>query len=119
MTSGDLSFPDRDVVAMHIDRVRRTLSIRTTGAWTDRALGAGALVIEGWTFLLQRRYDAQQKSWSEIPPGDEEPLKDLPDCEFGNEEIALRGFGKQSGQWVEVLVQGFRSAKYVVDDSKA
>jgi len=104
--SADLSFPDQDVVGMRIDRENSIAVLSMTGAWLNGPVGKGDLILSHWRALQQRRFASGKNLWLEIPHGSEEPLKDI--CEFiiDDDIICLRGFGKNSGEWIEMRFNG-------------
>ena len=102
-----LSFPDAQVESTDLDLQALPMALRLDRAWLNsepvRSVEAGALVITGWARLEVRAYEHKTGEWSKI---EFTPLRDI--CEFvvDASAIVLRGFAKDSGQWIEVVAAG-------------
>lgn len=105
----ELSFPDYSVSEMRIDHATRRAFFAMKGAWTPAgSLGSGELIICDWETLYQRRFDMTEKSWVDVPCGQEESLKDIPEFLADSNQIVARGFGAVTGEWIEIVAKGGR-----------
>ena len=102
----NLTFPDMDALDLRIDRTTRIVTISMSGAWIEGPVLAGDLVISQWESLHQRRYECLQNTWVDIPWGQEEIFKDLSEFECDEHQTTMRGFGKMTGAWLEMIVKG-------------
>jgi hypothetical protein len=102
----DLSFPDMDALDMNIDRTVRIMTVSMSGAWIEGPVAAGDLVISEWESVRQRRFEYEKNMWFDIPCEDEEGFKDISEFECDDHQITMRGFGKESGAWLEMVVKG-------------
>jgi hypothetical protein len=88
----------------------KRLKIVVEGAWLDVddgiELGRGALFFNAWENLSIRKFDITPKKWLDIDVLNAEELIDLCEVEFFDIETYLRGFSKQSGQWLEWKIVG-------------
>jgi len=62
-------------------------------------------VLKNWQSLQIRTYHPQNH-WSELPADTTDFLKDICEVDFAGHCISLRGFGSQSGQWLEYRIEG-------------
>ena len=77
------------------------------GAWLagHGRLEEGQFVILNWLAWHPRRYNSAEK-WAEIPLGQEESLKDILELVVDADQIAVRGFGAVTGEWIEFVAKG-------------
>ncbi|CAG9001007.1 MAG: hypothetical protein CENE_03029 [Candidatus Celerinatantimonas neptuna] len=102
---GKLSFPDFTVTQMVINLDKKVSEIFTDGAVIDDDAGlieldSGKLVIKHWQEISIREYQADISSWVGIELLQADKLKDICEEVF-DDDIVLRGFGYQSGLWLE------------------
>lgn len=102
---GKLSFPDFTVTQMVINLDKKVSEIFTDGAVIDDdarliELDSGKLVIKHWQEISIREYQADISSWVGIELLQADKLKDICEEVF-DDDIVLRGFGYQSGLWLE------------------
>ena len=107
-----LSFPDERVIAMRLDKPSRVLELDLTGAWSTTRIGPGTLKFRDWHEVIQRRFEHSANHWQLVQSGLEEPIKDICELEVTSERIIVRGFGVQSGSWLEIVIDG-GSAQYI------
>ncbi len=107
-----LSFPDFEVTKMELSFLKKTLEIQIEGAWLDveggMQLGKGSLFFYDWENLLISRFDPIAEKWSIISGASIEPLRDLPDASFSESVTCLCGFGRSTGQWMELKINRVR-----------
>jgi kynureninase len=106
-----LSFPDAQVTDMQLLAIEKVLVILLDGAWLETAqngesLKSCHLVIKNWETLRIQAYNHTQKCWFNLPIDTTDLLKDICEAEFSANSVHLRGFGTQSGQWLEYIVEG-------------
>lgn len=101
----NLSFSDCKVEKMQFDISNRIVDIKTDGAYVvmDECVEFQScrLMVKNWESVSARLYRAKTKQWEELDVNCIEKLVDI--CEFNyDQEIVFRGFGAESGQWVEI-----------------
>ncbi|GEM_PF-1819882 len=103
-----LSFPDVRVIDMQF--TADVLVIWLDGAWLETSQSGESfkschLVLKNWQTLQIRTYDPQNH-WSELSADTRDFLKDICEADFAEHCVNLRGFGSQSGQWLEYQARG-------------
>jgi len=103
-----LSFPDNQVLDMQL--TENMLVILLNGAWLETTrqgelFNSCYLVLKNWQDLYIRRYDIEEQ-WSELSMDTTDFLKDICEAEFSEKQVTLRGFGSQSGLWLEYQARG-------------
>ena len=110
---GLVSFPDFAVLSWRIDIGERYMVIITDGAFLDEGNGQGfiraKLCFSKWDWLCFRYFDAQVEKWYKCSY-DYDELKDICEFEVSEAQITLRGFGRRSGQWIEIEITGGTTA---------
>ena len=103
-----LSFPDMQVREIEFVPEETILNVVVEGAWLEIddgiELGLGTLVFTGWDAVSVNRFDAKTEQWEKMDFA--EPLKDICEFRFQDTETCLRGFGKESNQWLEWKIAG-------------
>lgn len=111
-----LSFPDTKVISMNLDLAHTTFIIQTDTAFLSNKkidLKQCKVSVSNWKNIGAKIYYSDTKCWKILSLFNLEPLVDI--CEFEvteNSHIIFRGFGKESGQWIEL---DFTSADICVD----
>lgn len=100
-----LSFPDAKVEEMEFLPDEKRLKIVVDGAFLDLEDGIrlekGTLFFKNWETITIRKFDSDQETWSDLNLRQVETLEDLPEIIFFDSNVFLRGFSKQSDQWLE------------------
>lgn len=102
-----LSFPDCQVEKMHIDIHNKIVEIQTSCGYLDMAPGIVVktckVIIKNWRSISASLYRADTKKWEKQNQENIEKLNDI--CEFNyGKDIILRGFGVETGQWIEIVI---------------
>jgi hypothetical protein len=101
-----LSFPDCIVEEMKFDIPQKIVKIKTDIGYLSSDGGVKLknceLIIRDWSELKVSLYRAATKQWEKLDVNQIEKLVDI--CEFEyDKKIIFRGFGKKTGQWIEVV----------------
>jgi len=102
-----LSFPDFNVLEIQFDPKIKYLYIKIDGAWFEtenskgKELKEGTMRFHSWENIILKKYDINCSKWILIAATEFEPIKDICEFQITKKNIYLRGFGKQSGLWVE------------------
>ena len=101
-----LSFPDSDVQRMLFFESKKRIEIYLEGAYLDidggRFFDSGNLFIFGYKGIEAKLYDNDK--WKPLGIKNYDPLKSIEEFVFREENIILRGFGKNTGKWVEYKI---------------
>jgi hypothetical protein len=101
----NLTFPDSRVLDMNIDLDKRLARIDTESGYL--ALDGGnklrncKIIIKNWSSISAKLYRSQTREWENLRSNIEK-FDDICEFEF-NEKITFRGFGSDSGQWIEII----------------
>jgi hypothetical protein len=103
-----LSLNDFEVVGCVLDEDRRYLKIETDGAFLDVNDGLffdkSDIHLVGWESIILKVFYHKEGVWVEKKLG-YDCLREV--CEFevaGNRSVLVRGFGRKTGHWEEVLL---------------
>lgn len=101
-----LSFPDCIVEKMQFDIADRIVNIKTNIGYLSINEGINLknckLTLKNWQELRGSLYNSKTKKWEKLDIDNMEELIDI--CEFNyGKEITFSGFGKESGQWIELV----------------
>lgn len=101
-----LSFPDCIVEEMNFDIPGKTVKIKTDIGYLSSDSGVKLknceIIIRDWSELKVSLYRAASKQWEKLDVNQIEKLVDICEFEYGK-KIVFRGFGKKTGQWIEVV----------------
>lgn len=110
---GLVSFPDFAVLSWRIDIDERCMVIMTDGAYLDEGHGQSfiraKLSFSKWDRLRFRYFGAQAEKWHKCRY-DYDELKDICEFDVSEAQIKLRGFGRRTGQWIEIEITGGSTA---------
>lgn len=108
-----VSFPDFAVISWRIDIGERCMVIMTDGAFLDEGDGQSfvraELSFSKWKWLCFRYFDAHSEKWHKCSY-DYDALKDICEFDVSEAQIKLRGFGRRTGQWIEIEITGGAAA---------
>ena len=91
-----LSFPDQRITAWSANS--NIVRIRLSGAFLLTVIDVPVeLTIAEWSSFQSRSFHDGHWSYSK----NFEPLKDICECSLSSDPVILRGFGAQSGKWLE------------------
>lgn len=103
-----LSFPDSTVTEMIIDKSLRTLKIKVDTAWLDNdggiTLNNGELMFFRYDTIECRSYNKIDEDFTWVKCQDIVVLKDICEFQIADNKIFLRGFGRSSGFWTEIII---------------
>ena len=101
-----LSFPDFEVEKMVFDKSKNKIHIHVFGGFLDIdegiILNKGVLYIFNYTQIIGRLYC--NNKWKSLVLNSFEPLKSIEEFIVDKDIMYLRGFGKESGYWVEYKI---------------
>jgi hypothetical protein len=102
----ELSFPDSKVECMEINNQDKTARIELNSAYLSCKGGvrlpACDVQIKQWHSLSAKLYKASMERWETLEEDCIESLTDICEFEYGD-DVVFRGFGEESGQWIEIV----------------
>lgn len=119
---GNISFPDSDVKKMFIDWNKHILEIYTDSCYLANGEGIilfnCKLILANWSNLKISIYDSLTNEMRFVAPIIDEQLADISEFNYG-ESIIFKGFGVNTGQWLEYeIIGGTFELEYELDFNK-
>ncbi len=68
-----------------------------------QTLNKGLINISDWKSIEISMYSSDKRNWITLNEDNYDSLKEINESEY-NENLILRGFGKQTGQWIEYKI---------------
>lgn len=105
-----ISFPDFKVISIRIDIKNKVLNLSVEGIWIEnksgigKELGSNVFNFIAWKEFQIRKNSENLTEWVNVSTENFEGLKDICEFQLLGEEIYLKGFGNQSGLWVEYKI---------------
>ena len=70
-----------------------------------KQLGRVQLCLQSWQDLEVRLFDHERQKWIVLQAGVFEPIKDICEFERIDDKLSLKGFGANSGLWIEYSIK--------------
>jgi hypothetical protein len=107
----DVSFPDELVSNVRLDRANSNICFLVSGVFIDgtpepRIHMESQVMISAWDSVQMRVYLHETHAWRASEDIEGDFPSEVLEWEPSKTGLALRGFGKKSGSWVEIVVKG-------------
>ena len=106
-----MSFLDFNVKSTRIDSHAKSINFLLSGAWIRKGnhrieLEEGSLIFFGYEDVFISSYNAKEKSEQILSEKKYEELKEICEIDVHEEQIIIKGFAKNTFNWVEFHIKG-------------